>query len=113
MVKSADYVRFSQMIYANGLTYSAIGSFSFNNYIQIHVRRMELDELVAVIYGKKELTRVATRANIVDDPTCVALHLASNTCIPICMQSVEDRQCFVDFMKQIKGNAPQQPHRRV
>lgn len=30
---------------------------------------MALNELLAVIYGRKDLGRVATRANIVDDPT--------------------------------------------
>eukprot|EP01054_Gregarina_sp_Poly1_P001345 Gregarina_sp_Poly_1__1344@NODE_1332_length_4355_cov_250_381530_g896_i0_p3_GENE_NODE_1332_length_4355_cov_250_381530_g896_i0NODE_1332_length_4355_cov_250_381530_g896_i0_p3_ORF_typecomplete_len106_score0_31ISP3_C/PF18045_1/8_8e08ISP1_C/PF18161_1/1_7e06_NODE_1332_length_4355_cov_250_381530_g896_i027953112 len=34
---------------------------------------------------------------------CVALHLASNTCIPICMETVDDRRCFVEFMRHAKS----------
>eukprot|EP01053_Blabericola_migrator_P008817 Blabericola_migrator_1__8816@NODE_4657_length_1035_cov_310_934917_g2896_i0_p1_GENE_NODE_4657_length_1035_cov_310_934917_g2896_i0NODE_4657_length_1035_cov_310_934917_g2896_i0_p1_ORF_typecomplete_len176_score17_56ISP3_C/PF18045_1/1_1e26ISP1_C/PF18161_1/3_1e23_NODE_4657_length_1035_cov_310_934917_g2896_i068595 len=75
----------------------------------VHIRRMGLDELVAVIHGKKDLARVATKANIVDDPTCVALHLQSNTCIPICMGSPEDRLCFVEFMRRAKAQASAVP----
>eukprot|EP01057_Protomagalhaensia_wolfi_P001331 Protomagalhaensia_wolfi_Nauph_80__1330@NODE_1794_length_1336_cov_34_888204_g1398_i0_p1_GENE_NODE_1794_length_1336_cov_34_888204_g1398_i0NODE_1794_length_1336_cov_34_888204_g1398_i0_p1_ORF_typecomplete_len198_score25_26ISP3_C/PF18045_1/1_5e28ISP1_C/PF18161_1/1_9e24SnoaL/PF07366_12/0_082_NODE_1794_length_1336_cov_34_888204_g1398_i07411247 len=72
----------------------------------VHIRRISLNELVAVIHGRKDLGRVATKANIVDDPTCVALHLQSNTCIPICMETAEDRACFVEFMRQEKARPP-------
>lgn len=66
---------------------------------------MALEELVTVIDNPKDLARVATKANIVDDPTCVALHLASNTCIPICLESVSDKNCFVAYMRQLKSQA--------
>ncbi|EZG68908.1 putative inner membrane complex sub-compartment protein 1 [Gregarina niphandrodes] len=63
---------------------------------------MSLDELVTVISGRKDLGRVATKANIVDEPTCVALHLASNTCIPILLESLSDKNCFVHLMNELK-----------
>lgn len=71
-----------------------------NNHL--HIRRISLDELVTVIHGSKDLGRVATRAKIADDPSCVALHLASNTCIPICLENESDKNCFVYTVRQLK-----------
>lgn len=77
-----------------------------NNHM--HIRRMALNELLAVIHDRKDLARVATRANIVEDPACVALHLASNTCIPLSFHKIEEKICFVEFMRQIKSQAAPQ-----
>ncbi|PHJ20456.1 imc sub-compartment protein isp1 [Cystoisospora suis] len=62
-----------------------------------------LSDVKALLYTKDQLQRVETRANLIDDENCVALHLLeSGNCIPLRFETPKDKFCFVDLVKAIK-----------
>ncbi|PFH33304.1 IMC sub-compartment protein ISP1 [Besnoitia besnoiti] len=68
------------------------------------VRVIPLSDIKALLHTHEQLQRVETKANLVDDECCVALHLLeSGNCIPLRFENVVDKCCFVDLVKQIKA----------
>jgi len=67
-----------------------------------NLRIIPLSELKTVLHGKAQLKRVETKANLVDDPNCVALHMATGNCIPMRFEQLEDKECFVLLMEKLR-----------
>jgi len=67
-----------------------------------NLRIIPLSELKTVLHGRDQLKRVETKANLVDDPNCVALHMATGNCIPMRFEGLEDKECFVLLMKSFR-----------
>lgn len=68
------------------------------------VRVIPLSDVKSLLYSREQLKRVETRANLVDDENCVALHLLeSGNCIPIRFAEVMDKHVFVEMMKHLKS----------
>ncbi|CDJ37658.1 Apicomplexan CP 15/60K like protein, related [Eimeria tenella] len=70
------------------------------------VRVIPLSDVKSLLHTRDQLKRVETKANLVDDENCVALHLIeSGNCIPIRFEAVKDKHIFVEMMKQLKEEA--------
>jgi len=67
-----------------------------------NLRIIPLSELKTVLHGRDQLKRVETKANLVDDPNCVALHMATGNCIPMRFEELDDKECFVLLMKKLR-----------
>jgi len=67
-----------------------------------NLRIIPLSELKTVLHGKDQLKRVETKANLVDDPNCVALHMATGNCIPMRFDELDDKECFVLLIKTLR-----------
>jgi len=67
-----------------------------------NIRVIPLSELKTVLHGKDQLKRVETKANLIDDPNCVALHMATGNCIPMRFDALEDKECFVLLLKKLR-----------
>ncbi|KYF41501.1 IMC sub-compartment protein ISP1 [Toxoplasma gondii ARI] len=68
------------------------------------VRVIPLSDIKALLHTRDQLQRVETKANLVDDESCVALHLLeSGNCIPLRFDGVKDKTCFVDLLKKLKA----------
>eukprot|EP00918_Siedleckia_nematoides_P050510 GHVU01110653.1.p1 GENE.GHVU01110653.1~~GHVU01110653.1.p1 ORF type:complete len:188 (-),score=20.94 GHVU01110653.1:893-1456(-) len=70
-----------------------------------NMRSIPINELRNVLHGRDQLKRVETRANLVDDPKCVALHLSTGNCIPLRFDVLEDKEAFVALVKELKKQA--------
>eukprot|EP00923_Selenidium_pygospionis_P047117 GHVN01081311.1.p2 GENE.GHVN01081311.1~~GHVN01081311.1.p2 ORF type:complete len:178 (+),score=43.93 GHVN01081311.1:146-679(+) len=70
-----------------------------------NLRVIPFNELKAILYGKDQLKRVETKANLVDDPNCVALHMVTGNCIPLRFDELPDKDCFVAMMRKLKAAA--------
>eukprot|EP01070_Trichotokara_eunicae_P002634 Trichotokara_eunicae@DN2782_c0_g1_i1.p1 len=68
-----------------------------------NLRIIPLNELRAVLHGKDQLRRVETKANLVEDPQCLALHMSTGNCIPMRFETVQDQQCFIILLKGLKA----------
>lgn len=67
-----------------------------------NLRVIPLTELKATLHGRDQLRRVETKANLVDDPNCVALHMMTGNCIPIRFDENSDKNAFIETIKRIK-----------
>lgn len=67
------------------------------------VRIIPLSDVKALLYTRDQLQRVETKANLVGDQCCVALHLQeSGNCIPLRFDSPADKSAFVELVKRVK-----------
>lgn len=68
------------------------------------VRVIPLSDVKSLLHTRDQLKRVETRANLVDDGNCVALHLLeSGNCIPLRFEEAKDKSIFVEMMRQLKA----------
>ncbi|KAL8430155.1 hypothetical protein Efla_001819 [Eimeria flavescens] len=68
------------------------------------VRVIPLSDVKSLLSTRDQLKRVETRANLVDDENCVALHLLeSGNCIPLRFEQAADKYVFVEMVKQLKA----------
>lgn len=67
-----------------------------------NLREIPLNELKAILHGKEQLRRVETKAALTDDPNCVALHMMTGNCIPLRFDTVDEKECFIELVKQLK-----------
>eukprot|EP00382_Lankesteria_abbotti_P005256 CAMPEP_0113848056 /NCGR_PEP_ID=MMETSP0372-20130328/2237_1 /TAXON_ID=340204 /ORGANISM="Lankesteria abbotti" /LENGTH=165 /DNA_ID=CAMNT_0000817441 /DNA_START=260 /DNA_END=757 /DNA_ORIENTATION=+ /assembly_acc=CAM_ASM_000359 len=68
-----------------------------------NVRLIQLSDLKAILHGRDQLKRVETKASLIDDPNCVALHMVTGNCIPVRFEVLEDKIAFVELIRRIKG----------
>lgn len=62
-----------------------------------------LSDVKSLLHTRDQLKRVETRANLVDDENCVALHLLeSGNCIPLRFAEPKNKHVFVEMMKHLK-----------
>lgn len=63
-----------------------------------------LSDVKSLLHSRDQLKRVETRANLVDDENCVALHLLeSGNCIPLRFAEAMDKHTFVEMMRKLKA----------
>ncbi|KAL8271817.1 hypothetical protein Esti_004207 [Eimeria stiedai] len=68
------------------------------------VRVIPLSDVKSLLHTREQLKRVETRANLVDDENCVALHLLeSGNCIPLRFTEAPDKHIFVEMLRQLKA----------
>ncbi|KAL8453919.1 hypothetical protein Emed_000630 [Eimeria media] len=68
------------------------------------VRVIPLSDVKSLLHTREQLKRVETRANLVDDENCVALHLLeSGNCIPLRFTETPDKHIFVEMLRQLKA----------
>eukprot|EP01068_Selenidium_serpulae_P018369 Selendium_serpulae@DN6452_c0_g3_i1.p1 len=68
-----------------------------------NLRLIPFSELKAILYGKDQLKRVETKANLIEDPQCVALHMVTGNCIPMRFDTVKGKECFVTMLKKLRA----------
>eukprot|EP00922_Rhytidocystis_sp_ex-Travisia-forbesii_P070907 GHVS01105841.1.p1 GENE.GHVS01105841.1~~GHVS01105841.1.p1 ORF type:complete len:731 (+),score=107.57 GHVS01105841.1:437-2629(+) len=67
------------------------------------VRILNVSDIQNLLYGRRELRKVETKANIKNDKCCVALHLVgSGNCIPLHFETPERAMMFVDIVQHLK-----------
>lgn len=72
-----------------------------------NLRVIPFSELKAILYGRDQLKRVETKANLIEDPQCVALHMVTGNCIPMRFDTIDAKDCFVAMLKKLRA---QQSH---
>eukprot|EP00922_Rhytidocystis_sp_ex-Travisia-forbesii_P070908 GHVS01105842.1.p1 GENE.GHVS01105842.1~~GHVS01105842.1.p1 ORF type:complete len:799 (+),score=85.68 GHVS01105842.1:421-2817(+) len=67
------------------------------------VRILNVSDIQNLLYGRRELRKVETKANIKNDNCCVALHLVgSGNCIPLHFETQQRAMMFVDIIQHLK-----------
>eukprot|EP00922_Rhytidocystis_sp_ex-Travisia-forbesii_P070904 GHVS01105837.1.p1 GENE.GHVS01105837.1~~GHVS01105837.1.p1 ORF type:complete len:825 (+),score=94.22 GHVS01105837.1:415-2889(+) len=67
------------------------------------VRIINVSDIQNLLYGRRELRKVETDANIKNDSCCVALHLVdSGNCIPLHFETQQRAMMFVDIIQHLK-----------
>ncbi|KAF8822570.1 IMC sub-compartment protein ISP1 [Cardiosporidium cionae] len=68
------------------------------------VRVIPISDIRQLLETKEQLWRVETKANLIEDPKCIALHLAeSGNCIPIRFDSDGEKQNFASIIHAMKS----------
>lgn len=67
------------------------------------LRILNVSDIQNLLYGKKELRKVETKADIKNDLCCVALHLVgTGNCIPLHFETQHETMMFVDLVQRVK-----------
>eukprot|EP00922_Rhytidocystis_sp_ex-Travisia-forbesii_P001764 GHVS01002493.1.p1 GENE.GHVS01002493.1~~GHVS01002493.1.p1 ORF type:complete len:182 (+),score=39.83 GHVS01002493.1:199-744(+) len=67
------------------------------------VRVIPISDIKSLLSTREQLKRVETKADLTDDPNCVAMHLAeSGNCIPIRFAQSESKLLFLQFIKKVQ-----------
>eukprot|EP00922_Rhytidocystis_sp_ex-Travisia-forbesii_P026475 GHVS01038756.1.p1 GENE.GHVS01038756.1~~GHVS01038756.1.p1 ORF type:complete len:181 (-),score=33.51 GHVS01038756.1:694-1236(-) len=83
-------------------TYSASDE-SLSISCEDKVRVIPVADIKSLLSTREQLKRVETKADLTDDPNCVAMHLAeSGNCIPIRFGKTESKLLFLQFIKKIQ-----------